>query len=74
MTLDGAFKAKVTTGVILEKIEYCTEYEVEIRLHGNKQGIHTKTENITRIEPTNLKPNVTLNIGYTNLTCSARYE
>ena len=73
----GAFQ---TSGVTLENIAYCTEYELEIRLKGKKKGnnsrkeeIHSMKETLTKQQPNQfVKPNVIIYEEYTSLKCSAR--
>ena len=65
------------SAVTLDNIEYCTEYNLEIRMTGETQGrrkeISIKQGNITKQEPSKyVTPKIGIYEGYTNLTCSAR--
>ena len=69
-----------SSGVTLENIAYCTEYELEIHLKGKKEERNAKEEEIDSMQKTLtkqqpnpfVKPYVTLHEEYTSLTCSAR--
>ena len=80
--IDEAFKSGETSGVTLENIAYCTEYDLKIHLQGllrntgeKNDEIISRRENIaiSRQYPSQfVKPQVNIQEGYTNLTCSAR--
>ena len=76
----GLHAAFWRSGVTLENIEYCTEYDLEIHLKGKKKGTTKHRDNIgimqqtlTKQEPSKFViPKVTIFEEYTSLTCSAR--
>ena len=49
MSIDAPFQ---TSGVTLENIAYCTEYELEIRLKGKKKGRNAEKEEIDSMQKT----------------------
>ena len=74
--LDTAF---VKSEVNLEKIEYCTKYDLEIHMKGKKTGetkpklIDIMTDTISKQEPSKyVKPKMDIHAEYTTLNCSAR--